>query len=121
MTRPLAIAAVLLAIAGALASGIVLHRIDLARAHARAATRATDRHRAELTALRQADLVLAAEIERHRTTLATCRQRTENLRAVLETLIGESVWTARVRLPDPPPGWPAWPRVGEYSEPGGTR
>jgi hypothetical protein len=44
--------------------------------------------------------------------LSVCAVRTEHLHHILETLI--KVWPGggREALPEPPPGWPAWPHVG---------
>lgn len=53
--------------------------------------------------------------------LQACRERTEHLRDVLETLVRIFPDWRRERLPDPPPGWQAWPQLGAAREWKGTR
>lgn len=50
-----------------------------------------------------------------------CRQRTDDLRAVLETLIKTDRWPGRVSLPKPVSSWGPWPtrgdNIGSISDP----
>lgn len=104
---PLAAVAGALVVALLLAGfGNVLRRIDEGRVDAAAARRELAEVRAELERLRDRAMTITS---RQADDLELCRLRTENLRAVLEVLIPSGVWPERVRLPDPPPGWRAWP------------
>lgn len=112
--------AFLLVFASCMAASQLLTRIDHTRADARNAREWAERTHETQTTLVQRWNGLAAEHDRFGSELALCRRRTDHLRRVLETLVGESRWTDRVRLPEAPGSWPAWPAIGAYTQPGGT-
>lgn len=117
MKAILAVASCAMVVVAIAAGGNVLRRIDRARAEARSAYEHASAAHASQVSVVQHQNVVALELQQLDGQLAACRQRTDHLRNVLEILVSESAWDERVKLPNPPPGWAAWPPVGHYWDP----